>query len=310
MWARSSCCDCICAACVSPTGRGCSKPLPWAQRLLAAPSKGKNQVGWGGSGGRLPQEGATLTGTVVLQWSSLQSQEAHLPSVGSEPGFTAFRDEKHVLWLSRTSSSLLKSVNVGSTGSTGTTKDTEPFSFGRQLTWSFIKESKLGFYYELRSLESAHCGKPKPTFLWCRIYNMSTWPYSVWLWSKDETWFKQMSIPWSKITRVPQQYFRMLLPSLYEPCPSSQRGWPMKPWDSARALQVCGENPDRFILGELSISVLHPDGVVSDFRISDGDIFNRVNNVRYMKMSYLVKHNFHFHSVWKWSSLLTCSGVL
>lgn len=71
----------------------------------------------------------------------------------------------------------------------------------------------------------------------------------------------------------------------------------MKPWDSARALQVCGENPDRFILGELSISVLHPDGVVSDFRMSDGDIFNRVNNVRYMKMSYLVKHNFHFHSV-------------
>lgn len=28
----------------------------------------------------------------------------------------------------------------------------------------------------------------------------------------------------------------------------------MKPWDSARALQVCGENPDKFILWELIIS--------------------------------------------------------
>lgn len=27
----------------------------------------------------------------------------------------------------------------------------------------------------------------------------------------------------------------------------------MKPWDSARALQVCGENPDKFILGELNL---------------------------------------------------------
>lgn len=45
---------------------------------------------------------------------------------------------------------------LGSTGSTGTTKDTEPFSSGRQFTWSFIKESILGFDYELRSLESAH----------------------------------------------------------------------------------------------------------------------------------------------------------
>lgn len=44
----------------------------------------------------------------------------------------------------------------------------------------------------------------------------------------------------------------------------------MKPWDSARALQVCGENPDKFILGELNISVLHPDGVISDFRAMTG----------------------------------------
>lgn len=131
---------------------------------------------------------------------------------------------------------------LGSTGSTGTSKDSKPFSTSRQLTWSFIKESILGFDNELRSLESAHCGNPKPTFLfWCRIYNMSTWPHSLWLWSQDGKWFKQMWIPGSKITRVPQQYFfRMLLPSLYEPCLSSQRGWPMKPWDSARALQVCG----------------------------------------------------------------------
>lgn len=34
----------------------------------------------------------------------------------------------------------------------------------------------------------------------------------------------------------------------------------MKPWDSARALQVCGENRDKFI------SVLHPDGGISDVR--------------------------------------------
>lgn len=62
----------------------------------------------------------------------------------------------------------------------------------------------------------------------------------------------------------------------------------MKPWDSARALQVCGENPDQFILGELNISVLHADGVISDFRQkmknkknvkTDGDSFSRVNNV-------------------------------
>lgn len=53
----------------------------------------------------------------------------------------------------------------------------------------------------------------------------------------------------------------------------------MKPWDSARALQVCGENRDTFILGELNISVLHPDGVMSDFRKHDGDSFSRVNNV-------------------------------
>lgn len=110
-------------------------------------------------------------------------------------------------------------------------------------------------------------------FFWCRIYNMSTWPYSLWLWSKDEKLFKQMCIPWSKITWVPQQYFRMLLPSLYEPCPSSQRGWPMKPWDSARALQVCGENPDKFILWEpKNISVLHRDGVIADFRKKNTEI--------------------------------------
>lgn len=53
---------------------------------------------------------------------------------------------------------------LGSTGNTGTTKDTEPFSTGRQLTWSFIEKSLLGFDHELRSLESAHCGNPKPTF--------------------------------------------------------------------------------------------------------------------------------------------------
>lgn len=46
----------------------------------------------------------------------------------------------------------------------------------------------------------------------------------------------------------------MLLPSFYEPCPSSQRGWPMKPWDSARALQVCGETLTNLFLGGLNIS--------------------------------------------------------
>lgn len=53
----------------------------------------------------------------------------------------------------------------------------------------------------------------------------------------------------------------------------------MKPWDSARALQVCGENPDKFILGELNISVLDSDGVLCDFREYKGDNFSRVNNV-------------------------------
>lgn len=61
----------------------------------------------------------------------------------------------------------------GSAGNAGTTKDIEPFSTGRQLTWSFIKESLFGFDHELRSLESAHCGNSKPTFLslsfLCRI---------------------------------------------------------------------------------------------------------------------------------------------
>ena len=53
----------------------------------------------------------------------------------------------------------------------------------------------------------------------------------------------------------------------------------MKPWDSARALQVCGENPVRFILGELKIFVLHRDGVISEFSINDRGIFSIVNNV-------------------------------
>lgn len=53
----------------------------------------------------------------------------------------------------------------------------------------------------------------------------------------------------------------------------------MKPWDSARALQVCGEKPDKFILGELNISVLDPDGVLSDCRENEGGNFSRVNNV-------------------------------
>lgn len=44
----------------------------------------------------------------------------------------------------------------------------------------------------------------------------------------------------------------------------------MKPWDSARALQVCGENPDKFILGELNISVLDPEGVAFDFKEMTG----------------------------------------
>lgn len=44
----------------------------------------------------------------------------------------------------------------------------------------------------------------------------------------------------------------------------------MKPWDSARALQVCGENRDKFILGALNISVLHPNGVIFDFRKMTG----------------------------------------
>lgn len=52
----------------------------------------------------------------------------------------------------------------------------------------------------------------------------------------------------------------------------------MKPWDSARALQVCGEHPDKFILGELNISVLHSDGVLADFRTKYSS-FCRVNNV-------------------------------
>lgn len=38
----------------------------------------------------------------------------------------------------------------------------------------------------------------------------------------------------------------------------------MKPWDSARALQVCGENPKKFIFGELNISVLLRDGIIDD----------------------------------------------
>lgn len=150
---------------------------------------------------------------------------------------------------------------LGSTGSTATTKDTKPFSFGRQLSWSFIQESIFGIDYELRSLRSQHTVEILSRFFfWCRIYNMSTWPCSVGLWSKDKTCFKQMCIPWSKITRVPQQYFRMLLPSLYEPCPSSQRGWPMKPWDSARALQVCGENRDKFIFGGTEYFCVTPWG--------------------------------------------------
>ncbi len=54
----------------------------------------------------------------------------------------------------------------------------------------------------------------------------------------------------------------------------------MKPWDSARALQVCGENPDKFILEHLNISVLHSDGVIADFRKrNNGDRFSRVKNV-------------------------------
>lgn len=130
--------------------------------------------------------------------------------------------------------------------------------------------------------------------------NMSTWPYSLW----------QMCIPWSKITWVPQQYFRMLLPSLYEPCPSSQRGWPMKPWDSARALQVCGEHPDKFILGELNISVLHRDGVLADFRTKYSS-FCRVNNVWCMKMSDLVINISVFpqpeNDLVSWCAVLVCS---
>ncbi|KAI9548979.1 hypothetical protein NQZ68_003513 [Dissostichus eleginoides] len=42
-----------------------------------------------------------------------EEPDAHLPSAGSEPGFTALRDEKHVHWRSRTASSLLKSVDAG-----------------------------------------------------------------------------------------------------------------------------------------------------------------------------------------------------
>lgn len=109
-------------------------------------SQEENQVGWGGSGG--PGEGgpAWLRRELAKPTLWLQSQKAHLSSEGCEAGSTAARDEKHVL---------------GSTGKAGTTKDTPP---GRQLTRSFIKGSMPGFDYELRSLESAHCGNPELTF--------------------------------------------------------------------------------------------------------------------------------------------------
>lgn len=57
----------------------------------------------------------------------------------------------------------------------------------------------------------------------------------------------------------------------------------MKPWDSARALQVCGQNHDKFILGELSISGLHLDGVVADF--------SKRNKRETSSFKLVVKHN-------------------
>lgn len=53
---------------------------------------------------------------------------------------------------------------LASAGNAGTTKDTQPSSTGRLLTWSFTKGSIPGFDHELRNLESAHCGNSKPTF--------------------------------------------------------------------------------------------------------------------------------------------------
>lgn len=67
---------------------------------------------------------------------------------------------------------------LGSTGNTGTTKDTEPSSSGRQLIWSFIKESVLGFDHELRSFRNQHTVETlsQPFFLFFKVgfYNMST----------------------------------------------------------------------------------------------------------------------------------------
>ena len=165
------------SACMSQTGRGCSKPLPWAQRLLAAPSEEENQVGWGvswsGGGWRSPRvEELAVTRTVVLpQSSSLHSREAHLPFHGSDP-------LDLLLWQMRGTFPGGACGRVWMLGSTGSNKDTEPFPTGTQLSRSFIEESILGFDHELRSLESAHCGNPKASVclcLGCRIYNMSTW---------------------------------------------------------------------------------------------------------------------------------------
>lgn len=230
--------------------------------------RGEEPGGLGGSGGRLPQEGASLTCTVVLQWSSLQSQNAHLSSVGSEPGFTALRDERHVLWRSRTATSLLKSVNAGQ----------HREHWHHQGHWAFFhwQTAYLELYQGIHTWIWLWIEEFGISTLWKSQANVSFFDVGFTICLPDRTpcgsgvrrrkLFEQMCIPWSKITWVPQQYFRMLLPSLYEPCPSSQRGWPMKPWDSARALQVCGENPDKFILGELNFSVLHRDGVIADFR--------------------------------------------
>lgn len=204
-----------------------------------------------------------------------QSQGAQLRSVCSEPGFVALREkDENVFWLSHTAS---QPASQQPAGESECWEEQEALAKPRAPIVFLPGDLSRNLYLDL-------------------IVNLGVWNLrTVGILSQCSYFDVGFTIcppdrapcgggvrktnglrkcVWSKITWVLQQWFRMLLPSLYEPRPSSQRGWPMKPWDSARALQVCSENPDKFILGELRSSVLK---IYGDVLCSKTHAFSRNN---------------------------------